>query len=169
MKKMLSILLALSMVFGVAVTAVAEAPREAELNIMMSFPQYMAQWEAYCRQFEEKMLAEENTKVKINLEMPSSDQYESILQARLSGGDAPDLFTLHRNNIGVYDKAGYLYDLSSQPLAGMTWSRQASPLRSRKSEATPSLKAPDRPASIRPGTLASSSSVFSLASRPAGS
>lgn len=33
-----------------------EPAREAELNIMMSFPQYMDQWEAYCRQFEEKML-----------------------------------------------------------------------------------------------------------------
>ena len=31
-----------------------EPAKEAELNIMMSFPQYMDQWETYCRQFEEK-------------------------------------------------------------------------------------------------------------------
>ena len=90
--------------------ATTDEPREAELNIMMSFPQYMDQWETYVKQFEEKMLAEENIKVTVNLEMPSSDQYESILQARLSGDDAPDLYTLHCNNLGTYNDAGYLYD-----------------------------------------------------------
>ncbi len=97
--------------------ATKDAPVEAELNIMMSFPQYMEQWEGYCKQFEDKMLAEKNIKVTVNLEMPSSDQYETILQTRLTGDDAPDLFTLHSNNIGTYNKAGNLYDLSQQPLA----------------------------------------------------
>ena len=100
-----------------ATTSSAAAPREAELNIMMSFPQYMDQWETYCKQFEAKMLAEENIKVKVNLEMPSSDQYESVLQARLSSGDAPDLYTLHSNNIATYNKAGNLTDLSNEALA----------------------------------------------------
>lgn len=95
----------------------AAAPREAELNIMMSIPQYMDQWDTYVQQFEAKMLAEENIKVKVNLEMPSSDQYESVLQARLTGDDAPDLYTLHSNNIGTYNEAGYLTDLSAEPLA----------------------------------------------------
>lgn len=95
-----------------------EPVKEAELDIMMSLPQYMDQWETYCRQFEEKMLEEENIKVRINLEMPSSDQYESVLQARLTGDDAPDLFTLHSNNIEIYNKAGNLTDLSNEELAG---------------------------------------------------
>ena len=95
-----------------------EPVKEAELNIMMSFPQYMDQWETYCRQFEEMMLQEENIKVKVNLEMPSSDQYESVLQARLTGDDAPDLYTLHCNNIETYYKAGNLMDLSNEPLVG---------------------------------------------------
>ena len=94
------------------------APREAELNIMMSFPQYMDQWETYCKQFEDKMLAEENIKVKVNLEMPSSDQYDSVLQARLTGDDAPDLYTIHSNNLETYYNAGYIKDLSSEVLAG---------------------------------------------------
>ncbi|MDF2485869.1 MAG: extracellular solute-binding protein [Herbinix sp.] len=93
-------------------------PREVELSIMMSFPQYMDQWETYCKQFEDKMLSEENIKVKINLEMPSSDQYDSVLQARLTGDDAPDLYTIHSNNIKTYNEAGYLTDLSSEALAG---------------------------------------------------
>ena len=42
------------------------SPREAELNIMMSFPQYMDQWETYCHQFEAKVLAEQNIKLTIN-------------------------------------------------------------------------------------------------------
>ncbi len=93
-------------------------PREAELNIMMSFPQYMDQWESYCKQFEAKMLNEENIKVKVNLEMPSSDQYDSVLQARLTGDDAPDLYTIHSNNLKTYNTAGYLTDLSKEALAG---------------------------------------------------
>ena len=101
--------------------ATTDEPREAELNIMMSFPQFIDQWETYAKQFEAKMLAEENIKVKVNLEMPSSDQYESVLQARLSGDDAPDLYTLHCNNIGIYNDAGYLYDLSNEPLADVIY------------------------------------------------
>lgn len=117
MKKTLSILLALAMLLSLTATAVAEAPREAELNIMMSFPQYMEQWETYAHQFEAKMLSEQNIKVTVNVEMPSSDQYDSILQARLAGDDAPDLYTIHSNNIDLYNKAGYLTDLTAQPLS----------------------------------------------------
>jgi raffinose/stachyose/melibiose transport system substrate-binding protein len=96
----------------------ADESKEAELNIMMSFPQYMDQWETYCKQFEEKMLAEENIKVKVNLEMPSSDQYESVLQARLTGDDAPDLYTIHSNILKTYNDAGHVTDLSGEALAG---------------------------------------------------
>lgn len=92
-------------------------PREAELNILMSFPQYMDQWESYAKQFEDKMLKEQNIHVKVNLEMPSSDQYDSVLQARLTGDDAPDLFTVHCNNLEKYNKGGYLTDLNSEPFA----------------------------------------------------
>lgn len=94
------------------------APREVDLNIMMSFPQYMEQWETYCKQFEDKMLSEENIKVKINLEMPSSDQYDSVLQARITGDDAPDLYTVQCNNLKTYYEPGYLADLSGEELAG---------------------------------------------------
>lgn len=144
MKKLLAIILALCMILSMAACgskqagnpettgsetkpsvqnsgATNEEPREAELNIMMSFPQYMDQWETYAKQFEEKMLAEENIKVTVNLEMPSSDQYESILQARLSGDDAPDLYTLHCNNLATYNDAGYLYDLSGEALADVIY------------------------------------------------
>ncbi len=103
---------------GTQDTVKESEPREVELNIMMGFPQYMDQWESYCKQFEDKMLAEENIKVKVNLEMPSSDQYESVLQARLTGDDAPDLYTVHSNNLKTYNEAGYLTDLSGESLAG---------------------------------------------------
>lgn len=133
MKKRLALTLTLCMVMSLAgcagnkepaeITTKEEsksseaAPRETELNIMMAFPQYMEQWEGYGRQFEEKMLAEENIKVKINLEMPNIDQYVSILQARLTGGTAPDLFMVHRNDIPTYYQAGNLTDLAKEPLA----------------------------------------------------
>jgi len=116
----ISVLLAcmIALLFSVVCQAKsAEQSEEIDLNIMMSFPQYMDQWQKYCSQFEKKM-AEEGLNVKVNLEMPSSDQYDSVLQTRLSGDDAPDLFTIQRNNIDVYYKAGYLADLSDQELAG---------------------------------------------------
>jgi raffinose/stachyose/melibiose transport system substrate-binding protein len=118
MKKLISLILVFVMVMvgcSNKESSSSSDPEEIELNIMMSFPQYMDQWETYIDQFEKKMLDEENLKVKVNLEMPSSDQYESVLQARLSGNDAPDLFTLHSNNISTYNKAGHLTDLSNEP------------------------------------------------------
>ena len=124
MKKLSAILLALAVILSLVACAGGggtEGPREAELNVMMSFPQYMEQREAYVKQFEAKMLAEENIKVTVNLEMPASGEYESILQARLSGDDAPDFYTLHCNNLGTYNKAGYLYDLSGEPLANVIY------------------------------------------------
>lgn len=102
---------------GCGTSATSSTPKEEELSIMMSFPQYMDQWDAYCRQFEAKVLKEDNIKVKVKLEMPTSDQYESVLKVRLQDNDAPDLFTLHSNNIAEYYKAGYLADLTSQALS----------------------------------------------------
>jgi raffinose/stachyose/melibiose transport system substrate-binding protein len=121
MKKMLSVILVMVMVMvgcSNKQSSSSSDPEEIDLNIMMSFPQYMDQWETYVEKFEKKMLEEENLKVKVHLEMPSSEQYESVLQARLSGNDAPDLFTLHSNNIPTYFKAGHLTDLSNEPFTG---------------------------------------------------
>ena len=115
MKKWIALLMAVLML-GIGGASLAQG-QEVELNVMMSFPQYMDQWQAYATQFEQKMLAEKNVSVKINLEMPSSDQYDSVLQARLAGDDAPDLYTIHTNNLGLYSKAGHLADLSAQALA----------------------------------------------------
>jgi raffinose/stachyose/melibiose transport system substrate-binding protein len=98
-------------------TGDAAITRRVELTIMMSFPQYMDQWEKYCRQFESRIRIEEKIDLKINLEMPSSDQYVSVLQTRLTGNTAPDLYTLHCNDIGTYTKAGHLADLSGEELA----------------------------------------------------
>lgn len=122
MKKLIILTLTFFSVFSVFATgqkesSVDEPVKEVELDVMMSFPRFMDQWETYSRQFEEKMLNEENIKVKINLEMPSSDQYESVLQARLAGDDAPDLYTLHSNNIKTYYEAGNLEDLSNEEVA----------------------------------------------------
>lgn len=127
MKKLVILALSVFCIFGAFAAGEKEmgaedSVKEVELDVMMSFPRFIDQWETYARQFEDKMLAEENIKVKINLEMPSSDQYESVLQARLAGDDAPDLFTLHSNNISTYKKAGNLEDLSNEELADKVFS-----------------------------------------------
>lgn len=87
--------------------------REVELSVFMSFPRFQEQFEDYFDIFIAKMLEEENVKVTIDLEMPSSDTAQQLLQARLSSNDAPDVFTLHAiADIPDYYEAGYLEDLS---------------------------------------------------------
>lgn len=118
-KRVLSMILCVAMIVSIVGCGSDDAEKtektkEVELNVLMSFPQYMEQWEGYSKQFEEKMLEEENINVKVNLEMPSSDQYDSVLQTRLTGEDAPDLFTIHANNIQKYTEAGYLTDMTSE-------------------------------------------------------
>ena len=96
----------------------AKPVQKVTLDVMMSFPRFTDQMEAYLDQFKIKMLQERGIEVTINLEMPSSDQYNNILQTRLSSNDAPDLFTLHASaDLPTYHKAGYVADLSQQPFA----------------------------------------------------
>lgn len=95
------------------------APTKSTLNIMMNFPRFTEQMEAYLGKFKGKMLSEKNIEVTTNLEMPSSDQYENILKTRLSANDAPDLFTVHASAwLPTFVKAGYVADLTGQPAAG---------------------------------------------------
>lgn len=105
-------------VSGQAAASSKAEPTRATLSVMMSFPRFTDQMEAYLNQFKAKILAEKNMEAVINLEMPSSDQYGNIIQTRLSSNDAPDLFTLHASaDLPTYVKAGYVADLTSQPLA----------------------------------------------------
>ncbi|GBG09123.1 sugar ABC transporter substrate-binding protein [Paenibacillus agaridevorans] len=95
-----------------------EPPKKVELKVFMSFPRFKDQFEQYFAQFKEKQLAEKNIDVTIQLEMPNADQAKQILQSRLSSGDAPDLYTLHANDIPTYYDAGYVADLTGQPFVG---------------------------------------------------
>jgi len=114
MKKLLLALLVTVSVFTLsACDSKDEDLREVELSVFMSFPRFQDEFEEYFDLFEEKMLKEENIKVTINLEMPSSDTAQQLLQARLSSGDSPDIFTLHAiADIPDYYEAGHLADLS---------------------------------------------------------
>lgn len=97
------------------VAATPAAPTKVELNVFMSYPQYKDQFDKYFEQFKAKELAAKNIEVTIKTEMPNSDQAKQILQTRLASNDAPDLYTLHANDIPAYYNAGYLSDLSDQP------------------------------------------------------
>ncbi|MFC5401453.1 ABC transporter substrate-binding protein [Cohnella soli] len=94
----------------------ASAPAtKVDLKVFMSFPRFKDQFDKYFEQFKAKELAEKNIDVTIKLEMPNPDQAKQILETRLASNDAPDLFTLHANDIPTYYNAGYLDDISSQP------------------------------------------------------
>lgn len=122
MKKITTVLvmLCISMMLlsGAGTKEQASPAKKVTLNVMMSFPRFTEEMEAYVAQFEAKMLEEKGIEVEVELEMPSSDQYRNILQTRLSSNDAPDLFTLHATaDLPTYVEAGYVADLSTQPLA----------------------------------------------------
>jgi raffinose/stachyose/melibiose transport system substrate-binding protein len=123
--KLLSIFLAATCVMGSLgacssttknTSGSSAAPKDVELKVFMTFPNYQTQIEKYFEQFKVKEKAEKNINVDIKLEMPNSDSAAQILKARLSSNDAPDLFTIQANSdIPSYYKAGYLSDLSNQP------------------------------------------------------
>lgn len=122
MKKITTVLvmLCISMMLlsGAGTKEQASPAKKVTLNVMMSFPRFTEEMEAYVALFEAKMLEEKGIEVEVELEMPSSDQYRNILQTRLSSNDAPDLFTLHATaDLPTYVEAGYVADLSTQPLA----------------------------------------------------
>lgn len=93
--------------------------KNVDLKVFISLPRFKSQFEQYFEEFKKKELAEKNINVKISLEMPSADTADQILKSRLSGGDSPDVFTLHAvNDIPGFYRAGYLADLSDQPFVG---------------------------------------------------
>jgi raffinose/stachyose/melibiose transport system substrate-binding protein len=58
----------------------------------------------------------ENPNITVQFSSNSSDQYETVLKARLAGGDAPDVFGVYPGlKFYPYAKAGYLADLSNEP------------------------------------------------------
>ncbi|WP_372663217.1 ABC transporter substrate-binding protein [Cohnella sp.] len=93
----------------------AEPAQKVELKLMLGQPRFKEQFEKYFDQFKAKELAEKNIDVTIELEMPNPDQAKQVLQARLASNDAPDIFDVHANDLPIYQKAGYLEDLTAQP------------------------------------------------------
>ncbi len=94
-------------------------PTKVSLDVMMSFPRFQDIMEDYFDKFKQKMLEEKNIDVTINLEMPSSDSFDTILQTRLSGEDAPDLYTISAaQDLKTYVEAGYLEPLTGEALSG---------------------------------------------------
>ncbi|HZO76334.1 MAG TPA: extracellular solute-binding protein [Ktedonobacteraceae bacterium] len=60
----------------------------------------------------------ENPNITVQFSSNSSDQYETVLKARLAGGDAPDVFGVYPGvKFYPYAKANYLADLSAEPWA----------------------------------------------------
>src|SRR5215472_1207594 len=54
--------------------------------------------------------------ITVQFSSNATDQYETVLKARLAGGDAPDLFGVYPGvKFYPYAKAGYIADLSNEP------------------------------------------------------
>ena len=69
-------------------------------------------WVEKCKEvFEEKY-----PDVTLNIETVGADNYTTVLQTKLASDDAPAIFDLASNyDLGVYDEAGHLADLTGQP------------------------------------------------------
>jgi raffinose/stachyose/melibiose transport system substrate-binding protein len=58
----------------------------------------------------------ENPNITVQFSSNATDQYETVLKARLAGGDAPDIFGVFPGaKFYPYAKAKYLADLSNEP------------------------------------------------------
>lgn len=89
---------------------------QVELKVFIGQPRFKEQYETYIDQFVAKQKEEEGRDVTVKLELPSVNEADELLKTRLASGDSPDVFALHAvNDIPVYDKAGYLEDLSGEP------------------------------------------------------
>lgn len=89
------------------------------LKMFIGMPRFKDQFDSYIEKFIAKEKADKNIDVKVQLEMPNSDNASQILKTRLASNDAPDIFSIHATNeIPSFYKAGYLEDLSSQPFVG---------------------------------------------------
>ncbi|MDP4097149.1 extracellular solute-binding protein [Paenibacillus sp. P96] len=95
----------------------ATAGNSVTLKMFIGQPRFKEHYDKYIEQFKAKMKAEKNIDLTVQLEMPPSDNAAQILKTRLASNDAPDVFALHAvNEIPSFYKAGYLEDLSEQPL-----------------------------------------------------
>lgn len=118
MKKLVTFLFVIGVLLtlGACEITSTDGAEEVELKVFMSFPRFREQFEDYFDDFAQKVLEEDDIKLSINLEMPSSDTAGQLLKARLASNDAPDVFTLHAiADIPSFYEAGYLEDLSDQP------------------------------------------------------
>lgn len=127
MKKAISTLLALTTAVGLLAGCSSDAQstssksgtageKKVELKLFIAQPRFKEQYEKYFEQFKKKEKAEKNIDVTIKLELPNPNQASQLLKTRLASGDSPDIFALHAiNEIPLFDKAGYLEDLSDEP------------------------------------------------------
>jgi raffinose/stachyose/melibiose transport system substrate-binding protein len=96
--------------------ASGEQGEKVELKVFIGQPRFKGQYETYIDQFVKKQKEEKGLDVTVKLELPSVNQADQLLKTRLASGDSPDVFAIHAiNDIPVYDKAGYLEDLSGEP------------------------------------------------------
>ncbi|MBW7453855.1 ABC transporter substrate-binding protein [Paenibacillus sepulcri] len=96
----------------------AGKPKSVTLKFFIGQPRFKQQYEGYINDFVAKEKAEKNVDIKVQLEMPNSDNAPQILKTRMASNDAPDIFSLHAvNEAPSFYKAGYLEDLTNQPLA----------------------------------------------------
>lgn len=96
--------------------ATGESGEKVELKVFIGQPRFKEQYETYIDQFVKKQKEEKGRDVTVKLELPSVNQADQLLKTRLASGDSPDVFAIHAiNDIPIYDKAGYLEDLSNEP------------------------------------------------------
>ena len=109
MKKRLGIVLCLVLLFVVNVWMVAET---ATRTVTVNFANFSSggdntKYLEEMRKIFEKM----NPKIKVKIETIGYNDYFTVMQTRIAGGNAPDAFELNYENFATYAKKGTLLPL----------------------------------------------------------
>lgn len=121
MKRALTFLVAFALVFTmVSQVAFAASGESVKLSaVLTSYGRYKPAFDAVIEKFAAMELAKRGVNVTIDVEYP---QEKTVLQSRLASGEAPDIFNMHvAIDAPLYDKGGYLPDLSNEEFVGKVY------------------------------------------------
>jgi multiple sugar transport system substrate-binding protein len=107
-RKLIATSMAVALTAAVSATAVAEDPTTIRYFTFSAAPDYLDELDQMIAVFEEQ-----NPDVAVEVESAPFDDYFTLLQTQVAGGDAPDAFELNFENFVTFASKGVLSDLGA--------------------------------------------------------
>jgi len=105
-RKLWAASMAVALTAAVSTTALAQDPTTIRYFTFSAAPDYLDELDQMVAAFEEQ-----NPDVKVEVESAPFDDYFTLLQTQVAGGDAPDAFELNFENFVTFASKGALADL----------------------------------------------------------